>query len=500
MKIKILPFPPFLMGHKVIALFISGFFVLGALKASAQRSSMFTSNGKDIKIEQFNDKILHLMDSIGVPGASLSIIENNKVVYSQTYGYKNSTEKIQADSNTVFEACSLSKTYLVYVTYILSDEGRIDLNKPIYQYLENDRLTHDPRYKLITPLMILQHTSGIENWQEDNNKEILEIIEEPGKKFNYSGEGFEYLASVISRILDEPYETYMKKMVLNPLNLKHTLLHFDSIDSNTNFTYGHNLFGMRNEKWISAVPSPASSVHTTSNEYAKFLISFFDKTQFSGHRVKQMLKTKEKIYSDSHGEYYISNGLFTIKSAKDIIVNFSGSNTGFKADMLYSVRNKRGYILFTNSELGIMLSPEVNKLTTQLPADVWFNNIEFKNLAFLDNLTIAYRKLGKDQFLEVIGNSAKDSSYFEPEIFEYFVSRLMRSDKATAGNVAEVLNRTKENWPYILYVLGVTEDEIHQNYTKALKYFKIAKSLKYTSGNIDSYIARCEKKLLASKE
>jgi len=500
MKIKFFTRVPSWMHNNIIAVLINGVFLLGALQTSAQHSNFFISNGKDINVEKFNNKIQYLMDSIGIPGASLSIIENNKIVYSHTYGYKNFNDKIKADSNTMFEACSLSKTYLVYVTYMLWEKGLIDLNKPMYQYLGNSRLAHDLRYQLITPLMILQHTSGIENWQEDNNKEILEIIEEPGKKFNYSGEGFEYLAKVISEILKEPYENYVKRMVFNPLNLKHTQVKFDSTALNTNFSYGHNLFGNHNEKWISAIPSPASSIHTTSDEYAKFLISFFNKKYLSDRSVKEMLKIKEKIYSNAEAEYFISNGLFTLKNANDQLVNFSGSNTGFKADMLYSVKNKRGYILFTNSELGIMLSPEVNKLSTQLGANVWFDNIEFKNLAFLNYLTITYRKPDKDQLLNEIGRIMKDNSSFDPEVFEYFLSRLMKSDKTTAAQVADVLNRNKQDWPYILYVLGVTEDELNHNYAKALTYFKAAKSLKYTSGNIDGYINSCEKKLLVSKE
>jgi len=445
------------MKIKFFALFTGCILFLGALKTSAQKPDMFIANGKDINIEKFNNKILYLMDSIGIPGASLSIIENNKIVYSHTYGYKNFNDKVVADPNTIFEACSLSKTYLVYVTYILREKGLIDLNKPMYQYLEDSRLAHDPRYRLITPLMILQHTSGIENWQEDNNKDVLEIIEEPGKKFNYSGEGFEYLAKVISKILNEPYESYVKRIVLDPLNLKYTLLKFDSVDKNPDFSYGHNLFGKRNEKWISAVPSPASSIHTTSTEYAKFLISFFDKTRLSERSVTDMLTTKERLYNEPGADYYIANGLFTIKNTDDQLVNFSGSNTGFKADMLYSVKNKRGYILLTNSELGIMLSPEINKISTQLPAHVWFNNVEFKNLAFLNSLSIAYRKSDKDQFLKEIGRIVKDTPSFDPEDFEYFVSRLMRSDKATAESVAEVLYKHNEKWPYMLYILGMSE-------------------------------------------
>src|SRR5580692_11694837 len=135
----------------------------------AQNEGYFMSNGKNVEIGVFNREMEKKIRDVGIQAVSVAIIDDNKVVFSNAYGYKQLSAKDKVDPNTVFEACSLSKSYLVYVVFKLVDEGKFDLDKPICQYMEpGPILDHDPRYKLITSRMILSHCSGIENWDTDN--------------------------------------------------------------------------------------------------------------------------------------------------------------------------------------------------------------------------------------------------------------------------------------------------------------------------------------------
>ena len=116
----------------------------------------------------------------------MGIINDDKIVYLHSYGYKNKARNELNDTSTHFYAASLAKPLFGYIVMQLVDEGKIDLDKPLYTYLpkplpEYDNykdLADDDRYKLITARMCLDHTTGFPNWREGNphNNNKLEIF------------------------------------------------------------------------------------------------------------------------------------------------------------------------------------------------------------------------------------------------------------------------------------------------------------------------------------
>ena len=233
--------------------------------------------------EGLNSAVERMMDSVGIPGLSLAVIENNWLVYFHPYGRKNDGTRHKVDKRTVFEACSLSKNFLSYVAHQLVDEGKLDVQKPVYEYLPNDRLEHDARYKLITAHEILAHCSGIENWQVFNNPDTLEIVSNPGEKFVYSGEAFNYLAQIIAKILGQPYEEYMTERVTRPLHLHDTYFRFTKQTSGSavkvhpaDFATPTYTFGNTGYKWINTEPLPSSAVNVNARDYARLLIALFN--------------------------------------------------------------------------------------------------------------------------------------------------------------------------------------------------------------------------------
>ncbi len=65
----------------------------------------------------------------------MALIKDGKLVYYKTYGYKNSITREKVDSNTLFEAASVTKPVFAFAVQRLAERGVIDLNKPLYEYL-----------------------------------------------------------------------------------------------------------------------------------------------------------------------------------------------------------------------------------------------------------------------------------------------------------------------------------------------------------------------------
>jgi CubicO group peptidase (beta-lactamase class C family) len=473
---------------------------------SAQTQKYFTASGKKISIGSFNEEIERMLDETGIPALSLAVIDNNKVVFSNAYGYKQLKKKDRVNEKTVFEACSLSKIYLVYVVQKLVDEGLFDLDKPMYQYLEYEPLQHDPRYKLITPRMILSHCSGIENWKSYNNKDTLEIISNPGEKFVYSGEGFQYLAKVIALVLHKPYETYINEMVTKSLHLKTTFFKYTSQQSNpkhpespSNYAIGHDNFGGEINKWKNFEAVPASGVHTVASEFAELLISIFDKKNLSDNRIKNMLQPVVGLI-DNNTSFYMGSGFFTIYGNNDTIVSFSGNNDGFKAEMLYSVVNRKGFVFFTNSDRGSLITKKLCEMSARLNMNPLFYdqgyNEQYPSAAF--SLLKIYREKNADAMfneIEKFITAGKIDVNTLNELGDLFMAR----DKSVSRKLLEKNVSLYPDSSDAYGLLGRVYYDTNE-YELAYKSFSKAKELQFDLWDVDNDIKECRNKINTGKK
>ncbi|WP_238718902.1 serine hydrolase domain-containing protein [Pelagihabitans pacificus] len=166
------------------------------------------------------------MQELKIPGASLAIINKGKIVHHQTYGYANLEEKIKVTKKTIFEGASISKSIFSFFVMKYVEEGRLDLDKPLFEYLAYPDIAHDERYKAITARMVLSHRSGFPNWRENEPDKKLKIKFEPGTDFEYSGEGYQYLAMVLKEMDGGNWadlESKFQNKVAKPLNMEHTV-------------------------------------------------------------------------------------------------------------------------------------------------------------------------------------------------------------------------------------------------------------------------------------
>jgi CubicO group peptidase (beta-lactamase class C family) len=480
------------MKDQLIATFLSLTLIICWSGISAQQPTAFSVNGKKIDARQFDGKVNHLLTETGVPAMSLAIIEDNKIVYYKNYGYKKITTKEKVDSTTIFEACSLSKSFLVFAAYRLVDEGKLDLHKPMYQYLEHPRLAHDPRYKLITPMMILNHSSGIENWAMFNNPDTLEILSDPGTKYVYSGEGYEYLARVMESILHKSYRTYISEMVFEPLQLKNTYASYSSGGKfPSDYATGHSLFQKVFDKWKNDSTGPAAGIHTTAKDYATLLLSVFNKKYLSDSSLKLIL-TPGIRRGNPRVSRYFNTGFEALYTPNDTIISHSGDNRGFKNLMFYSVTKKRGIVFLTNSDMGIRLGRELCGMSVGLDVSPYFSDYYEQYPSPAIRLAKIYREKGKAAMfaaLEELENAPKDR--IAAKSIDDLGQLFYDEDKTIARKLLQDNIRLYPNSPRSYFTLGEMEME-EKNYKTAYEYFLKAKTLNIDDGDLEDNLAKCK--------
>src|SRR4030095_7875738 len=139
-----------------------------------------------------------LAQATTVPGVSMALVADAKLLWRGAFGVKDFASRAPVDHDTIFEAGSVSKTVFAYAVMKLCERGVLNLDTPLTRYTSDRFLKGDPRLDLITTRHVLSHTSGFQNWR--SKKEPLAIRFSPGERWDYSGEGYSYLQSVMTQL------------------------------------------------------------------------------------------------------------------------------------------------------------------------------------------------------------------------------------------------------------------------------------------------------------
>ena len=158
--------------------------------ALAQPSTVARLGGSTISMAEIDATMARLLKAAEVAGAAIAVFRNGKVEFLKAYGFRDKEKNLPLTVDSVVSAASISKVAFAYLAIELVDDGVLDLDKPVGQYLPKplpdypkySDLANDPRYKRITARMLLSHTSGFASWRwmEDDRK--LKIHFEPGSR------------------------------------------------------------------------------------------------------------------------------------------------------------------------------------------------------------------------------------------------------------------------------------------------------------------------------
>lgn len=269
-------------------------------------------DGTKISVDSLHAKIDYLIKTANVSGVAISVFNDNKPIFSKSYGLANVQKKIPFQQSSVMYGASFSKMVFAYIAMQFVQEKVIDLDKPLVEYLSKplpdykingwrrgyQDLKDDERYKKITARMCLNHTTGFPNWRWFEADKKLKIKFDPGTRYSYSGEGLYLLQFVIEQVTGKDYETISQERVFKPLRMINTSqvwqARFDS-----HICYGHNAKGEPYElmKWNEA--SAGGSMSTTLDDFTKFYTALISSTGLSKKSFKDMTSMQVRIKSRS---------------------------------------------------------------------------------------------------------------------------------------------------------------------------------------------------------
>jgi CubicO group peptidase (beta-lactamase class C family) len=326
--------------------------------------------GFPLPMESMDDYLEAKMQDYRIPGLSIAVIDEGKVIYRKAFGYANIKDKIPVTDTTIFEAASLSKSVFAMFVMTYVEEGKLDLDRPLFEYLPHPDIAYDERYKKITARMVLSHRSGFPNWREIEEDQKLKIKFDPGTAYEYSGEGYQYLANVLRTIEGtdwEGLEASFQQKIAKPLGLEHTAF-IQTPDTRAHKAEPYdgkgNWIDWKNNYWYKKHDgefNSAASLHTEPLDFSGWMIAVMNKELLTEKSYAELLKRHSDI-SNPDGELYYTLGFFNLGKPYDKVFFHGGNNDGFSCYYLMDLEKKRGYVLFTNSESGGRLGNDLADL------------------------------------------------------------------------------------------------------------------------------------------
>jgi CubicO group peptidase (beta-lactamase class C family) len=169
--------------------------------------------------------------------ASVAVSYKQRIIWEEGFGWADREHKIPANENTMYSLASISKSITATGMMTLVESGKIDLDRPVNDYLGDAKLiarVGDERNATVRNLA--NHTSGLplhsDFFFSDENVPVPpfpqtisrygNLIARPGEFYQYSNLGYGVLGYLISRVSGESYSDFMQSAVFNKLGMHHT--------------------------------------------------------------------------------------------------------------------------------------------------------------------------------------------------------------------------------------------------------------------------------------
>jgi CubicO group peptidase (beta-lactamase class C family) len=320
-------------------------------------------NGEEISELQIDSLLKKQMDSVNMPGLSVAFINDGKVVLHRELGYADLKAKTPVDELTLFEAASMSKTVFAYFVMQQVEKGILTLDEPLYKILPFEDLAYDERHKLFTARMVLAHTTGLPNWHKYQppapSLNVPEghtyIMFEPGTRFSYSGEAYQYLVDVLAHLLGTDQEGLAKiyrREMAKPLNMEHAYFDWNEFIKEHRAT-GYTQDG-ENKVNTAGTPkefngfSAAGGIRTNALSFANFMIALMDEKGLKKDSFGEMFKIHSTVDDWSDIDHW-GLGIGIKETPYGTRYMHSGNNGDYHAYFIMYRERKSGWVFLTNS-------------------------------------------------------------------------------------------------------------------------------------------------------
>jgi CubicO group peptidase (beta-lactamase class C family) len=320
-----------------------------------------------------------------IPSVSIAIINNGHLEWAKAYGYASISDDKKADTSTLYQAASLSKSINAVAIMRLIQERKLSLDEDIRHYLKTWAIPENEFTinSKITLRQLLSHTAGInvrgfqgykntESIPSINailegsppaNNEPIKAVSWAGAQVNYSGGGVMITQKILEDHIDPDYSRLIRKEILTPLKMRTSYYEQPlSTFREQSAASGHNSrkIAIDGKYYVYPELAPAG-LWTTPSDFSKYIIALQKSlagknSNFLNKLNAETMVTPPKDSSNS------ALGVFALTVGSEKYFAHNGRNVGFQSVYYGSFTSGRGIVVMVNSDNAGIIPEIVNSV------------------------------------------------------------------------------------------------------------------------------------------
>jgi CubicO group peptidase (beta-lactamase class C family) len=338
----------------------------------------------------FDDVIADAMKKFEVPGMSVAIVKGKDIVYSKGFGYRDVEKQLPVTTDTLFAIGSSSKAFTTFVLGTLVDEGKIEWDKPVRNYIPWFKLYDPAASERLSVRDLVTHRSGLPRhdlvWYNnyDATREslvrklpYLEPSADLREKWQYNNLMFLTAGYLTEVITGKTWEEAVRQRILDPLGMKRTNFSVADSQKDSDFSFGYG----KKESKIERLPfrpitniGPAGSINSSVNEMARWVIVHLNGGKYGDKKIAEAATVTDMHLAHmttgatstepeiTGGDYGM--GWFVDTYRGHLRVEHGGNIDGFSANVVLFPKDGIGMVVLTN-----LNGTPLRDLITQVAAD-----------------------------------------------------------------------------------------------------------------------------------
>lgn len=317
-----------------------------------------------------------------VAAVSIALINDGKVEWTRAYGMADIASQRPATPATMFQAASVSKAVSAMATLHLVEQGKLSLDADANSQLSSWKIPQnsETQGRTVNLRRLLNHSAGttvhgylgyaagqplptlqqILDGAAPANSAPVRVDVAPGSTWRYSGGGYSIVQLMVTEAVAQPFDTYMKTTLLQPLGMTHSTFTAplpEAWRGQAATAYDRDGKAVAGQ-WHVYPESAAAGLWTTPGDLARVVLEVQRAEAGKSTTILSQAMTATML-TRGLGEYGLGFFVENLSSCNCTSFSHSGGNLGFNTQLYGYTRNGKGVVVMTNSDNGAALIKEI---------------------------------------------------------------------------------------------------------------------------------------------